>query len=103
MWIGESQIAQQETMRQSMGAPPRDVESWSEWRQSADSENLDLLSFYGSYLVNQHAGFSSALSLPAVVAALEIDGIKRATWPEMTERLIRLHLLYEQHRPKKES
>jgi hypothetical protein len=96
------QVAEQDMKMQMLGAPPRDLSSYSGWRETADPANLDLISFYLRYgLAGQTSGFSSALSLGAVKDALEIDGSPRTDWPEMTERLVRLHALFEQHRPKK--
>lgn len=56
-------------------------------------ENVELLDFYGDYLVNQYAGMTEALSLEAVRAALDIEGVPREDWPDMTVRLLGLHSL----------
>jgi hypothetical protein len=97
------QVLDQEAKRQAMGAEPRDLSAYSGWREKANPDNLDLISIYSRYLPGQYAGFSSALSLDAVRAALEIEDIPKECWPEMTERLIRLHALFEEHRPKKDN
>jgi hypothetical protein len=101
--MGEMQVADQEVKRQALGAPPRDLSVYTAWRDTADPDNLDLISFYCRYgLPGQTNGFSTALSLGAVKDALDIDGVPREQWPEMTERLIRLHALFEQNRPRKD-
>jgi hypothetical protein len=97
------QVAEQDMKMQMLGAPPRDLSSYSGWRETADLANLDLISFYLRYgLAGQTNGFSSALSLGAVKDALEIEGAARADWPEITERLVHLHALFDRHRPKKD-
>lgn len=101
-WIGEMQVTDQELKLQELGAPPRDLAAYSGWRETVSTENAETISFYARYLVGQYSGLSEALSLPAVQAALEIDGVPREEWPEMTERLVRLHGLFERHRPRKE-
>lgn len=97
------QVADQDLKLQAMGAPPRDLSMYSAWRDTADPANLDLISLYCRYgLPGQTNGLSTALSLAAVKDALDIEGVPREDWPEMTERLIRLHGLFDQHRPKKD-
>lgn len=88
--------------RIAAGASPREAEAEARgaWRQEADPENLDLLSFYGRYLVNQYAGMSNALNLDAVRTAMEIEGVEREAWPSMTERLVYLHGLVVDTLPK---
>jgi hypothetical protein len=98
--MGEMLVADNERKRQADGATPRDLSMYSAWRESASPDNLDLMVFYARYLAGQFAGMSSALSLDAVKSAMEIDGIDRDEWPEMAQRLIRLHSLVEEHRPK---
>jgi hypothetical protein len=93
-------VAENEMKRQAEGAPPRDLSSYSGWRATASPDNLDLLSLYSRKLSGQYAGMSNALSLEAVRAALDLEGIPREEWSEMTDRLIRLHRLFEEHRPK---
>lgn len=102
MWIAEGKMGEQEANRAIEGAPPRDVSSYSEWRNSADPENLDLLSLYGRFLVGQYAGMTEMLALPSVVAALEINGVPRDQWPTTAERLLCLHGLFEKNRPRKD-
>ena len=76
------------------GGPARDLSSFSEWRQGAAPDNLDLLDMYESLLVGQFAGMGNALSLEAVIAAFRIDGIPRAEWSERARRLVLLHGLW---------
>ena len=82
------------------GAPARDLSSWSEWRQEADPRDLWLLELYGTLLVGQHAGMTEALSLTAVVAALELHEVPREEWLEQVERLNLLHREVMKRRPK---
>lgn len=77
--------------RRAFGRPQEDPERYSKWRDDTDPANLDVLSFYGRYLVGQYAGMGQALNLDSVRAALEIDGIDREDWPEMTSRMLFLH------------
>jgi hypothetical protein len=49
------------------------------------------IGFYGTYLCGQMSGFSEALDLGAVKAALEIEGIDREEWPEETKRCLLIH------------
>lgn len=71
------------------------------WRESAGPGNLRLLDFYGAYLVGQYAGMGDALSLDAVRAALDIEGVAREDWPDMTERLLCLHSVVVENLPEK--
>jgi hypothetical protein len=89
--MAEDEVLGIELRRRADGAPWRDMSECSEWRQDASRENLDLVSFYGRYLVGQFSGMSSALSLEAVRAAFDLDGVPREDWPEMTRRLVLLH------------
>ena len=77
-----------------------DVEQFSAWRETARPDNLWLLDFYGRYLVGQYAGMGQALSLDAVRAALDIEGIDRRAWPDITGRLMILHAAYVDALPK---
>ncbi len=61
------------------------------WRRRASPESLELLDFYARYLAGQYAGMSEALNLDAVRAALDIERVPPAAWPEMTRRLILFH------------
>jgi hypothetical protein len=67
------------------------LSKYSEWREEADPQLLEAFNFYGTYLVGQTNGLSDALNLQAVAAALEIDEIERAEWPEMTRRMLQIH------------
>lgn len=73
----------------------------SEWRELADPDNVALIDFYGRYLVGQYAGMGKGLSLDAVRAALDIDGVAREEWPAMTTRLLGLHVIYVDNLPEK--
>ena len=81
-------------MRGEEGAPNRDLSGFSKWRADTSPENLELLEMYGSLLIGQYAGMGNALSLDAVMAALRIEGVPRAEWPERSRRLVFLHGLY---------
>lgn len=85
---------------QCEGAPPRDLSFYSAWRTKASPENLDLISLYARKLVGQYAGISNALSLEAVRTALDLEGFPRQEWSEATDRLVKLHALFEEYRPK---
>lgn len=65
-------------------------------------ENLTLLDFYVSYLIGQYAGMGEALSLDAVRAALDIEGIPRDEWAGMTRRVLIFHRAVVAALPKKE-
>lgn len=69
----------------------RDPTQYVEWRHEARPENVALLDFYGRFLVGQFAGMGSALSLDAVRAALDIVGLDRQRWADVTSRLLYLH------------
>jgi len=90
-----------EAERTADGAPPRDLTEYTGWRDTAVPANLDLLDFYERYMIGQTSGFSDALSLDAVMAALRIDGVSRREWPEMTRRLLVLHREIVANAPKK--
>jgi len=81
---------------QASGAPARDLSAFSQWREKADAENLELLEMYGSLLIGQFAGMGTALNLDAVVAAFRIEGTPRSAWPVMSRRLVMLHGLYNE-------
>ena len=100
--MGEAQALQAEQYRLIEGAPPRDMSPYTSWRETAQPENLELLEFYGTYLAGQYMGFGTALSLDAVRAALDIEGVPRERWPGVTKRLLRIHLMVVAHLPKKE-
>ena len=88
---------------QCEGAPPRDLSSYSGWRAKASPENLDLISLYTRKLADQYAELSNALSLDAVRTALDLEGFPREEWSEAADRLVKLHMLFEEHRPKGKS
>ena len=80
-----------ESSRIEAGAPERDMSSYSEWRESADSCIHDALRLYGTYLVGQTAGFSDALNLAAVVAAFDLEEIPADERPELARRMLMIH------------
>lgn len=83
------------------GAPGRDLSGLMAWRDTADPENLELIAVYSSYLYGQHAGMTDALSLPAVIAAMDILRVEQEERPELARRLIVLHgLVRERERAK---
>ena len=82
------------------GAPGRNLDEYSAWRREACDENLRLLRIYGTWLVGQYAGMSEALSLQAVESALRIERVPPSERREVAERLMYLHLLWMQHRPR---
>ena len=82
---------QQELALQVEGAAPRDLASYSAWRRDARPENVAALNFYAEYLVNQYAGMGTALNLEAVRAALDIEGVPRHLWAEVTRRMQIVH------------
>lgn len=88
---------QAEANAQAAGAPPRDLSSYSAWREEADRENLELLETYGTLLIGQHAGMTNALSLDAVLAAMWLEGVPRAEWRDRARRLVLVHGLYLEH------
>jgi hypothetical protein len=61
------------------------------WRATADPDNLRVMGIYANYLVGQVAGMSDALSLPAVIAALDLLNIDRPARPDLARRLVLLH------------
>lgn len=72
------------------------------WRFEARRENVDLIDFYGRFLIGQHAGMTEALALPSVVAAFRIAGVPRRSWANLTDRLNLVHATFtEYHREKK--
>lgn len=83
------------------GAPGRDLSGFTAWRETSDLENLELIGMYASYLYGQHAGMTDALSLPAVIAAMDILRVEQEERPELARRLILLHgLVRERERVK---
>lgn len=90
-----------EMNQRAEGAPARDLSGFTAWRDTTDPENLELIGMYASYLYGQHAGMTDALSLPAVIAAMDILSIERDDRPELARRLIVLHgLVRERERAK---
>lgn len=81
-----------EETRISHGAPARPgVETYSAWREELPDRLLSAFDFYASYLAGQTNGMSDALSLPAVVAACEIDGVPMDDRPKLTRLCIVIH------------
>lgn len=90
-WIGEQKIQQEERRLLDMGAPPRDLSSVEAWRDGVDECVLQAMSFYSFYLSGQTSGMSDALSLPAVVAACDIERVPRRKRPTLTRMLLTIH------------
>jgi hypothetical protein len=88
MWLGEAQV--QGGWRAEAGLTVDDA-SLTGWREEIDPENADLLGMYGSLLYGQHAGMTDALSLPAVIAAMDILDTPKDERPALARRLIFLH------------
>lgn len=95
--MAECEVREEEEARIEEGAPPRDVDSYSEWQYTALPDTLTLIQFYRSYLIGQTAGMGSALSLEAVRAALDIEEVPKRAWAEVTQALIALHELVVKH------
>lgn len=74
-----------------MGAEPRDLSRYSEWREQVDEIAERMLDLYGTYLVGQTSGLSEALSLEAVVAMLRIEAFPERQWPAATQLLLIAH------------
>ena len=100
-WRAESDVLREQEAWSRDGAPDRDLSEYSAWRETAQAENIELIAFYGNYLVGQFAGMGEALSLDAVRAALDIDAVPREDWPEMAQRLILLHSIVIATQPKR--
>lgn len=73
------------------GAPAGDISEYSAWREEVDEEVQTSLGFYGAYLNGQMSGFSEALDLSAVLAALQIDDVPKDDWPALTRRCLLIH------------
>jgi len=91
---------QQEMQRIADGAPPRNLERYERWRKKAHPENVALFGWYGTYMAGQYNGQSMALSLPALVAAFELDGVERKFSPHLSRRLLFLHSQVAAQQPK---
>lgn len=76
---------------QEAGMPPRDIASYSAWRDTAPACVLDALNIYGTYLINQSNGMSDALDLTAVVAAMELEDMPKEDRPDMAILLLLIH------------
>jgi len=90
-WEREQKFWRDEEGRQAMGAEPRDTSEVTAWRKSTDEVVLEALDLYGSRLIGQTNGFSDALSLPALVAALDLEGVEQKDRPEMADMILRIH------------
>lgn len=86
--MGESDVVTQELEWRADGAQPRDLSSYTGWRDEIDASVLYALEFYVFYLVGQTNGMNDALSITAANAAFEIDNVQHS------ER----HILFEQVR-----
>ena len=80
-----------EANRERQGADPRDLSSYSEWRDEAPDEVVDGINLYSTYLVGQLAGTGEALCLNAIKIALEVDEVPRGEWSENIHRLNLIH------------
>jgi len=81
----------QERKRMADGAPPRELNMYSSWRDTARSENLELLRIYGSRLIGQTVGMSEALDILKIDKALEYEEIPDTERPDLALRLSLLH------------
>ena len=91
MWMAESKMLARERKRLADGAPSRDLSMYSNWRDTARDENLELLRIYGKRLIGQVAGMGEALDILKIDKALEYEGIPEAERPDLAERLNLLH------------
>lgn len=81
-----------------MGRDIGDPVPYTKWRDEARRQNVDLIDFYGRFLIGQHAGMTEALALPSVVAAFRISCVPRRSWANVTDRLNILHAAFIEHR-----
>jgi len=102
MWLGEAEAYRAEMRMRHEGAPSRDLSDYSRWREEAEPDNLQLLELYGAFLVGQHAGMTDALSLPAVIAAMDIVDTDPGERAETARRLIVLHSIVREHERRRE-
>jgi len=77
--------------RRFSGRPLGSEERYSEWRTTADPENLWLIDFYGDYLAGQFAGMGTALDLGAVMVAFRMAGVPEEEQDDLRRRLNYLH------------
>lgn len=93
-------MAEANRNRRSLEAPEVDLTDYGGWRSEADPENLELIEMYGTLLVNQYQGMGDALSLPSVVAALDLCGVPQSRRRDTARRLVYLHGLVLKTIPK---
>ena len=91
LWMVEQESLSDEDHRIDAGAEPRDMSERSVWRDTTDGCVQDALRFYGENLVGQTCGFSDALSLAAVMAAFDIEGVPQEDRPELKRRMVLIH------------
>lgn len=89
--MAEQDRLQDERRRLDDGAPPRDLSEYSTWRDETDNEILEAMSIYGDYLMGQTNGMSDALSLPALVAAFDIEGVEADERSGLGRMIIGIH------------
>lgn len=71
---------------------PRDLSDYSAWRKTTDAHLLSELDLYGALLSGQTNGFSEALPLPAIRAAMDLAQIPEDDWMDVSQRLLQIHV-----------
>lgn len=85
--MGEQDILAEEPMRIADGCAPRDLGSYSAWRDSTDYRVIEALYLYGTYL----SGALERLSLTEVSAMCDIEGIAQDARAELAHLVIMIH------------
>ncbi len=67
------------------------MSEYSSWRDEVYPVVEKSFEFYSMYLSGQMSGFSEALDLFSVRAALEIEDIPREDWPGEARRCLLIH------------
>ena len=80
-----------EEQRMDAGQEPRDLSEYSAWRKTTDACILADIELYGSLLSGQTNGFSEALSIPAVRAAMDLAQVPEDDWFDVSQRLVQIH------------
>ena len=82
----------EEDKRIAHGAAPRPgIVQYSAWRERTDEVIQVVFAFYGTYLVGQTNGMSDALSLPALVAAMDLDSVAKELRPRLAQLCLTVH------------